>query len=273
MALWIVPTPIGNLGDSTQRARETLAAVTLILCEDTRVTARLRHAYGITTPCRSLHKHNEQKQVAHLCQALHDGADFALVSDAGTPCLNDPGARLIQQCRQEGIRVETLPGPSAITTFTAGWGWNYSPIVFWGFFPKKKAEAHTLLQQLIPGGHLFFESAQRIHHFLACCDAIHPNAMLYLAKEMTKKFEERWCGTAAQLHQQLSTTLKGEWTVGCHITPPRAEHTPATLLALLQKACAEGLSPSQAIAKTAKRLAISKNKLYQLWHKAPPSST
>lgn len=161
--LFIVPTPVGNLDDMAPRALEILSSVSMILCEDTRTSGVLLKHFNITTPTASHHKFNEHNSVAGVLDMLREGQQLALVSDAGTPAISDPGFLLVRACRSEGIEVETLPGPTAFVPALVNSGLPCERFVFEGFLPLKKGRA-TRLQELAadPRTFIIYESPVRL---------------------------------------------------------------------------------------------------------------
>src|SRR5512135_3054271 len=147
-ALYLVATPIGNLEDISLRALRVLREVDLIACEDTRHTARLLHHYGISTPCESHHEHNEKARTKRLLSLLQEGKNIALVSDAGTPLLSDPGYTLVAACREAGLTVVPVPGPSAIAAALTGSGLPTDHFYFAGFLPPRQGPRRRRLQEL-----------------------------------------------------------------------------------------------------------------------------
>lgn len=214
--LSIVATPIGNLGDTSPRARETLRSAEVIACEDTRRTGVLLHALGLTVPCVSLHAHNEAARLPELLTRLAAGAHIALVSDAGMPTVSDPGARLITAAHAGGIRVEAIPGPSAVTAAIAAAGAPADRFVFAGFVPRKAGERAALLDAADRAGWpvVAFESPQRLGALLAELAARDPDRRVAVCRELSKLHEETRVGTAADLVRDFGTgPARGEITV------------------------------------------------------------
>lgn len=186
-----VPTPIGNLADITLRALETLRAVDQIACEDTRHSRKLLNHYDIKKPLISLHDHNEKRRIPEILKKTLSGQHFAVISDAGTPCLSDPGHRLLRACRESGVPYQVLPGPSAITTALVSSGLPPLPFTFGGFLPFKKGKRERELQAALNRGHtsLYFESPHRLVSTLEILSNLNPHAHIRIIKELTKKFE------------------------------------------------------------------------------------
>lgn len=200
--LHVAATPIGNLKDVTLRALEALAGADAILAEDTRVTRILLNHYGISTPLVAYHKHNETAMRPQILARLDRGEALALVSDAGTPLVSDPGAKLVEACLDAGFRVESLPGASALLTALACCGLPTDRFLFEGFLPPRGAARRARLAELAawPATVVFYESPRRIAGALADCAAVlgagRPAAV---ARELTKKFEETRRGTLGEL--------------------------------------------------------------------------
>jgi 16S rRNA (cytidine1402-2'-O)-methyltransferase len=200
--LEVIATPIGNLADLTARARECLAAADLIAAEDTRHTATLLHAIGVTRPLVSLHAHNEAARVPQILQRLEAGEVVALVSDAGTPLLSDPGFELVRGALEAGIDVRSIPGPSAITAALAIAGLPAGRFCFEGFLPARSRERRELLRALAPESRtlVFFEAPHRIKASLADLMAeFGAQRTAVIARELTKVHETIYRGTLGEL--------------------------------------------------------------------------
>lgn len=203
--LFVVSTPIGNLGDMSHRAVATLGQVSLILCEDTRHSRALLDHYGITTPVASLHEHNEARETARVLARLVNGDSVALISDAGTPLLSDPGERLVRAAVDAGLTVAPIPGASALLAALVGAGLTTETFTYLGFLARKGKERSVQLAMLsaLPHTSVVYESANRVGDTLAdLASAIGPAASLrraVVARELTKKFEEFRRGTVAEL--------------------------------------------------------------------------
>lgn len=211
--LTFVPTPIGNLGDITLRAIETLREADLIACEDTRHSLKLLNHLGISKPLTALHDHNEDRRIPELLKKAAAGEDIAIISDAGTPCLSDPGHRLIKAAREAEVPFTVLPGPSAITTALVASGFPPHPFSFHGFLPVKKGKRGKQLQAALdsPETTLFFESPHRIPSTLEILAELSPDTKICVARELTKAFETLHHGTCAELHAHFSERkAKGE---------------------------------------------------------------
>ena len=205
--LYVVATPIGNRGDITQRALSVLGAVDKVLAEDTRHSGALLRSLGIATPLLSLHEHNEQLQVEPLLERLRGGADLALISDAGTPLISDPGYRIVRAARQAGIQVVPIPGPCALIAALSVAGLPTDRFVFEGFLPAKAAarRAHLLALAGETRTLVFYESSHRIEESLAdLAECLGTEREAVVARELTKTFEQVQSGSLAELNLWLS---------------------------------------------------------------------
>lgn len=199
--LYIVSTPIGNLGDITLRALEVLKGVDVVAAEDTRHSGLLLKHFGIKKPFVSYHEHNEAARTAELVERLGRGENVALITDAGTPGLSDPGLRLIRECIERELPFTIIPGPSSILTALLGSGFSTNKFSFHGFLPVKSGQRERELRAAAEREEtvIFFESPYRLVKTLEACRQIMPDRKLCVAREMTKKFEEFRRGTAAEL--------------------------------------------------------------------------
>lgn len=190
--LYVVATPIGNLEDITLRALRILKEVDLIAAEDTRHTRKLLTHYGISTPTISYYKEKEQERSATIIQKLFEGKNIALVSDAGTPGISDPGAILVRQAVAAGIKVEPIPGPSSLSAALSVAGLTDSSFIFLGFAPSRKKQRHDLLETLKDEKKplVFFEAPHRIEAFLQDCYDILGERQIFWCREITKMHEE-----------------------------------------------------------------------------------
>jgi len=190
--LYVVATPIGNLADASPRALEALRSADVIACEDTRVTRTLLAHSGIGTPTVALHEHNERQAAEKLLQALRDGKNVALVSDAGTPGLSDPGALLVEQAHRAGIRVSPVPGPSAAAAAFSASGFAASGFLFAGFLPAAGSARRKALEMLdVPWPLVLYEAPHRIARTVEdLLERLGPEREVTIARELTKKFEE-----------------------------------------------------------------------------------
>ena len=212
-ALYIVATPIGNLADLSTRANETLKAVGTIACEDTRVTGGLLHRFGISTPMLAYHDHNAERMRPQLISRLLEGESFALVSDAGTPLISDPGFKLVKDCVDHGIVVIPIPGPSAPLAALMAAGLPTDRFYFGGFLPSKTKARREMLGEILglKATLVFFESPHRIASTLVDMAAVLGEREAVVGRELTKLHEEFRRGTLGALAKHYDATqTKGE---------------------------------------------------------------
>ena len=214
--LFVVATPIGNLEDITLRALRVLKECDLIAAEDTRRTLHLLNHFQIRKPLVSYHRFNEAKRTAELVEQLAAGKRIALVTDAGSPSISDPGGRIIRACIERGIAVEVVPGASALVMALTVSGFSTDEFLFVGFLPPKSGGRRTALQRLAaePRTVVIYESPYRLVKTLTELKDICPDRRLVVARELTKKFEEILRGTAGEILQKLEgRSVKGEITL------------------------------------------------------------
>jgi 16S rRNA (cytidine1402-2'-O)-methyltransferase len=265
--LFVVATPIGNLADSSPRALETLRAADLVACEDTRTTRTLLARHGITTRTVALHQHNERRAAAGLVDALREGKSIALVSDAGTPALSDPGAWLVREAHRAGIRVSPLPGPSAAAAAVSVAGFAAPRFLFAGFLPATRGARRKALEALeVPWPVVLYEAPHRIADTLAdLAERFGPLRELAICRELTKKFEEVArlpLGEAAGWLAARPERSQGEFVL---VLEPGAEQPQGSSLdadAVLELLL-EALAPSEAAKLAARITGASKNELYR----------
>jgi 16S rRNA (cytidine1402-2'-O)-methyltransferase len=213
--LYIVGTPIGNLGDITQRALEVLNSADLIAAEDTRHSGNLLNHFGIRKPLVSYHQHNEAMRTAELVERIAAGENIAVITDAGMPGLSDPGARLLRACIKRHLSYTIVPGPSSILTALVGSAFSVDQFFFGGFLPVKSGQRERELRSAAEREEtsVYFESPYRLTKTLRVCAQIMPERQLCVARELTKKFEEFRRGIAAELLSHYeSKPPKGEIT-------------------------------------------------------------
>jgi len=264
--LYVVATPIGNLSDASPRALETLRSVDLVACEDTRTSAKLLARHGISTRTVALHEHNERRAAAGLIDLLRAGKNVALVSDAGTPALSDPGAWLVQEAHRAGIRVSPLPGPSAAAAAISAAGFSAPQFLFAGFLPATKAGRRKALQALdVPWPVVFYEAPHRIADTLAdLAERFGAARELAICRELTKKFEEVVrlpLGQATAWLEQHAARSQGEFVLVLEPgseTKANAVDADAVLEILLG-----ALAPSEAAKLAARITGAPKNILYR----------
>ncbi len=239
----------------------------LIACEDTRVTKVLLDRYEIQAPLLSLQKFNEAERSDRLLKQLLSGDDIALISDAGTPNIADPGAYLIRYLRSEGVPIVPIPGPSSVTCLASVSGELMNQFHFAGFFPKKQAAQVSLLGTVSRLGCpvIFFETAKRLRASLVVLEQFDQVQTVVLAKELTKRFETLIRGSVAEVSEQLdSVTVKGEWCMMVTFSEPVPENVNETVAMLAQK----GYSRDQVIDIGTRYHQLSKNAIYEAWLKA-----
>ncbi|MBW9112365.1 16S rRNA (cytidine(1402)-2'-O)-methyltransferase [Rhizobium cauense] len=265
-ALYLVATPIGNLGDITLRALETLAGADVLACEDTRVTRVLLDRYGIQTRPYAYHEHNAVEVGPRLLQALETGKSVALVSDAGTPLVSDPGYRLAQTAIKAGHRVVPIPGASAPLAALVGSGLPNDAFLFAGFLPTKdKARRDRLAAfEAVAATLMFFESPHRIAATLtAAADVLGGDRRASVCRELTKTYEEFRRGTLAELaaHYADVDNVKGE--IVLVIGPPPERQVEAADVDAILADLASSLPTSKAAAEASRLTGLSKKELYQ----------
>lgn len=215
--LYIVATPIGNLSDTSPRVLETLRAVDVILAEDTRVILKLLSHFGIQKKLYSYSEHASDAKNCVIVNELLRGVNYALVSDAGTPAVSDPGAVLVELALKNDCPVVPIPGPSAVTALVSAFGKRETAFHFWGFFPQKtkKQKQIVIWVETIPGIHVFFESPFRIIKTLEKYFVPHEDFHMVVGREMTKQFETFYRGRPALVVEQIKAgVVKGEFCVG-----------------------------------------------------------
>jgi 16S rRNA (cytidine1402-2'-O)-methyltransferase len=265
--LFIVATPIGNRADITTRALDTLRAVDLVAAEDTRNSGALLRHYGIDTPLTALHDHNERSATPALIQKLQSGLSVALISDAGTPGISDPGALLVDAALNAGITVTPIPGPSAVTTLMSACGFLQNSFLFYGFLPAKAtARAHELQSlKTQPVTLVFYEAPHRIVECLGALEkAFGPERRLAIGRELTKVFETiHRCtlGEALLWIEADPNHQRGEFVLAVEGAPPQVNPDISTHDVLLQ-ALLEKCSVSDAVRIAVKVSGENRSKLY-----------
>ena len=267
--LYIVPTPIGNLEDVTLRALRVLRSADLIAAEDTRVTRRLLARYEISAPLASFHAHSGRRKAERLLERLADGGDIALVSDAGTPAVNDPGGELVAEAAARGFDVVALPGASAVTTALAVSGIPCdSGFVHLGFLPRRRAERLRVLRDAAAERRALtaFETPHRLARALADIRDALGDRRIAVCRELTKMHEEVFRGSVSAAITHFAEP-RGEFTLvmeGAPEPPPMTDVHPdaAQTLARLKR---EGMSAKDAIAAVSETAKIPRRELYALW--------
>lgn len=267
--LWVVATPIGNLEDLSPRARQVLETADCVVAEDTRHSGQMLSHLGIRRPMLSLHEHNELERVPEVLSRLSDGQNVALISDAGTPLVCDPGYRLVQGARVANVEVRTVPGPSALLAALAVSGMPTDRFLFAGFLPPKPAARKERLSELLnyPWTTVVFESAHRIQ---ACAeDLLHldPERPMLLGRELTKRFEEYYFGPAGKLQEWLAedaNRLRGEFVLvfsGSSKPEPGTEALTADQIRTLE-ILADALSGREFLRVGAALTGVARNRIY-----------
>lgn len=268
--LYVVATPLGNLADITHRAVEVLTQVQWIAAEDTRHSRVLLDAYGIRTPCIAYHEHNERTALDALIEKLKQGDSIALISDAGTPLISDPGFALVREVRLLDLPVVPVPGPSAMITALCVSGLPTDRFVFEGFLPAKAVARRKRLEELSAETRtlVFYESAHRIVEALQDMhDGFGAERPVVVARELTKMFETVHAGSIAQVLERVSTDAnqqKGEFVILVHgRAAPEEAQRGVEAERVLRILCAE-LPPARAAALAAQITGVKKNALYPL---------
>lgn len=264
--LYVVATPIGNLGDITLRGLATLAQCSRVLCEDTRVTAKLLNHFGINKPLVSCYEEREQSRVPQIIEWLKADEILALVSDAGTPAVSDPGAKIVAAVLEAGFAVEPVAGPSALTAALSVAGLSENDFSFRGFASRKTHEMTAILKAQRPEDPVlvFYESPHRLHATLAGLQTALPERKILVLRELTKHFAQRWAGRLREFTPEL-IPAKGELVL---LFPPPEAQAPAPLSAdeLAEKAAvlrAQGLKPRQIAARLSEESGISSSEIYK----------
>ncbi len=266
-ALYLVATPIGNLGDITLRALETLAGADIIAAEDTRVSRVLLDRYGIGKRPYAYHEYNADEAGPKLIAAIAAGKSVALISDAGTPLVSDPGYRLVRQALEAGLKVIPIPGASSVVTALSAAGLPSESFYFAGFLPQKEKARRDRLSEIstIPGTLIFFESPNRLPASLKdAADMLGPTRLASVCRELTKTFEEFRRGTLAELadHYDKNPNVKGEIVVA--VAPPEAIAPPeGEALDGILKSLSEGMPMAKAAAEAARQTGLPRKDLYQ----------
>lgn len=262
MPLAVCATPIGNLADVTLRVLDELSSADTVLCEDTRHTRILLERHGIRARLLSYHRHNEASRTADLVPRLVAGERMALVSDAGLPGINDPGARLVAAALAAGIPVTVLPGPSAVETALVASGLASEQYRFVGYLPRGERERIALWQELSAWPHptVAFESAKRLPATLASLAVAEPDRLVAVCRELTKAFEEVVCETASVLCEHYREAPKGEVTLV--IGPSTRVSDSAAGLAAVVELVAAGTPRGAAASVVARLTGVPRNTLY-----------
>ena len=269
--LYVVATPIGNLADITHRAVQVLSDVDLIACEDTRHTHKLLQHYGIKTKTVSYHEHNEQKRSSELIDLLKQGSDVAVVSDAGTPAISDPGFRLVHAAIEQNVPVIPIPGPSALVTALAASGLPTDEFFFGGFLPARSGARQSRLSELrsVPGTLVFYEAPHRLAAALRDAYEILGEREAVVARELTKLHEELRRGRLSELagHYDADEHPRGEIVllIDRNAIEVESKGIPAleTVGALVERLELDGIDHRAALKKAARELGISRAEAYR----------
>ncbi len=266
--LYLVATPIGNLADITHRALQVLNDVDLIACEDTRHTHKLLQHYGITTKTTSYHEHNEQQRTSYLIDLLKQGSDIAVVSDAGTPAISDPGFRLVRAAIENDVVVVPVPGPSALIAALIVAGLPVDEFFFAGFLPSRSNARRTRLGELktVPGTLIFYEAPHRLAATLKDAYEILGEREAAVARELTKLHEEIKRGRLSELVRvYVDEEPRGEIVVliDRNVIGGAVSETETSVAALVQQFEQDGLDHRAALKKAARELGLSRAEAYR----------
>jgi len=274
--LYIVATPIGNLEDLSARALRVLSEVELVACEDTRRTRTLLNHFGIKTKTISYHEHNERERAAELCGLLEAGKDIAIVSDAGTPLISDPGFRIVRAAIERGLSIIPVPGPAAFVAALVASGLPSEQFFFAGFLPARAGARRKQLEELrsTRATLIFYEAPHRIAATLKDAAAIFGNRLAAVARELTKLHEETVRGSLAELAQRFSGTVRGEIVLmiagaGADESTPTvassdAEMLPNELIKRVRKLEEDGLDSKAAWKRAARELGLKRAEAYRI---------
>ncbi len=215
--LYVVATPIGNMEDLSPRAVSILSRVNLILCEDTRSWRKVSSRFNITNKFQSYHNHNEIARTEQLIEKLEEGDSMALISDAGTPAISDPGYRLIKACHESGVKVSPIPGPSAVIAALSASGLELNEFQFLGFAPVKPGKRQKLVERTLNSEmtSVFYESPHKLLKTLTLIKDLDSQREIVVAREISKKFEEITRGSALEIFEDYSKrkSIKGEFVI------------------------------------------------------------
>ena len=260
---YIVPTPIGNLGDITQRAIDTLNSVDMIACEDSRVTQKLLNHFNIKTKCVSYHKYNEKERISQIIEILESGKKMALVSDAGTPLICDPGSVIVKELRDRGFSITSLPGANAVITFLSQISREDEKFSFIGFLPKTETQIQNIVTHYEFEDVVFYESPNRILNTLQIIQTIRPEAKVAVGRELTKIFEEIVVDNIENVIEYFEKNIsKGEFVVMIFRSEKNYEETDIqNKIKLLQN---KGFSGKDISIILSELYGFNKNKIYKM---------
>jgi 16S rRNA (cytidine1402-2'-O)-methyltransferase len=273
--LYVVATPIGNLEDITQRALRVLATVDLIACEDTRHTRKLLAHYGIEKPTISYHEHNERERAEQIADRIAAGEQVALVADAGTPAISDPGYRLVRECLERGLKVVPVPGPAAFVAALIASGLPTDQFFFGGFLPAKSHARRARLMEVraLAATLIFYEAPHRLAASLADARAILGERKAAVARELTKLHEEIARGSLGELAQRFSREkTRGEIVLVIDRAEAATEEELSRhddLAAILERKISqledEGMDHRAALKRAARELGLKRDEAYRIW--------
>ena len=274
--LYVVATPIGNLEDLTLRALRVLREADVVACEDTRRTGALLRAHGLSTPTTSYFEHNERWKGGRILEVLRSGRSVALVSDAGTPGISDPGFRLVRDARAEGLPVVPVPGPSAAIAALSVAGLPTDRFLFVGFLPARAGGRRRALEKLAGGRStlVFYESPLRVEDTLEDMSSVLGDREAFLCREATKMHEEYVRGRLSELRDRLAArgAVKGEIVLvvaGAPEAEPASAEDPVALYRLL---AARGRTRREAVKEAARRLRLPAREVYRLVQESEPNA-
>lgn len=263
--LYLVSTPIGNLDDFTFRAIDILSSVDTIFAEDTRVSQKLLSHYQIKTPLKSYHEHNKEQQSDKIIDLLHDKHDVAIISDAGTPVVSDPGYLIAKKAMDHGFNVVSIPGASAVLSALVVSGLAPIPFTFYGFLSHKESKKKKELEHILMSDHtsIVYESPHRIRNTVEHIMMFDPDRNIVIARELTKRFEEVISGLAKEVYDQIEQ-LKGEIVLLIEGNK-RSELFWEQLNEIehVEYYKKQGMTEKEAIKKTAKDRKVQKNEVYK----------
>ncbi len=272
--LYLVATPIGNLDDITIRALKILNLVDIIACEDTRNTLKVLNHYEIKNKkLISYHKYNEKKISEKIIKLLNNGTNIALVSDAGMPCISDPGYILVKKCKENGINVVPIPGANAALTALVGSGIESYNFTFFGFLPRKKTDRNIMINKILKNNltSIIYESPHRIKNLIEEIEKIDSKRLISVGRELTKIHEEIITDTVSNIKNLISDSIlkqKGEFVliISPHII--QKEEIPNELIIKeIDILIKEGYKTSYAIKEVSAKYGLAKRKIYEIYHK------
>jgi len=267
--LYVVATPLGNLGDLSPRAAETLKRVAVVVAEDTRHSKPLLHHAGSNADLVSFHAHSSERALGRIVRILTEGRDVALITDAGTPAISDPGVELVAAARERGIQVVTIPGPTAVAASLAVSGLSGDRYVFLGFLPRKGSDRRRFLLTAAQSEWtvVLFEAPNRVTQLLAdLLEVCGPERRVAVSRELTKVFEETRAGTLQELSEHYAEApVRGEVTVVLSGTSkPHVEDPPPDPTERAKALLADGLSRKDVANRLVEETGISRNAAYRL---------